>query len=254
MDPVALIILGWAGANVAKIGLAPAEGVAEVIRARVRARLERVLDTAAAKSEGRPLDAEDRVKFKVLSEAAFADDELLADYLGGVLAASGPEDDSGAAVVAQIGRMSARQLRLHYVIYREVRRLTTDNPTLNLHRPKECAPFGLRLTHDDLVATLGSAMVRDLPAMISGLVREGLINTVSYDWGPEKDGDPKDPRTWILRVVPNGIGAELFLWGHGLRDFTATCLIDGQALPAMITEVPPTPASSRWNSRQEPAR
>ncbi len=53
-------------------------------------------------------------------EAAFTDDELSADYLGGVLAASGPDDDSGVPIIAQIGRLSSLQLRMHYVMYREL--------------------------------------------------------------------------------------------------------------------------------------
>ena len=106
----------------AKLGLAPVEALAEHWKDRIKARLDRTGRIAEEKARGRPLEAPERVMFKVLTEAAFSDDEIVSDYLGGVLAASGP-DDSAASVVGQIGRLSSRELRLHYVIYRELYRL-----------------------------------------------------------------------------------------------------------------------------------
>jgi hypothetical protein len=59
-----------------------------------------------------------RVLKAVLEEAQVAEDELMAEYLGGVLASSRSEvgrDDRAAA--ATIGRLSTYALRAHYVFY-----------------------------------------------------------------------------------------------------------------------------------------
>lgn len=118
VDAVQLAVLAYLGAAGYKLAMAPVEAVSEHVKERVGERLARTRQAADAKAGGRPLQVPDRVAFKALTEAAFTDDELISEYLGGVLAASGPDDDGGAAVVAQIGRLSARQLQMHYIVYR----------------------------------------------------------------------------------------------------------------------------------------
>ncbi|MEJ7719876.1 MAG: hypothetical protein WKF58_05290 [Ilumatobacteraceae bacterium] len=63
---------------------------------------------------------------EALDVAKSTDERAVADYLGGVLAASG-EDDAGTPMVRLIGRLSSRDLRTHYVLYREFQRLITPN-------------------------------------------------------------------------------------------------------------------------------
>ena len=60
----------------------------------------------------------------ILENAPFCDDELAAEYFGGVLAASrsGIErDDRGAAFLALVDRLSAYQLRSHFLFYEMIR-------------------------------------------------------------------------------------------------------------------------------------
>jgi hypothetical protein len=59
----------------------------------------------------------ERVAYRVLTDAAFSDDLVVAEYLAGVIAGS-TESDEGIPVLAEISRLSALQLRLHYVMYR----------------------------------------------------------------------------------------------------------------------------------------
>lgn len=67
-----------------------------------------------------------RVLKAVLEEAQVAQDELMAEYLGGVLASSRSEvarDDRAAATAATIGRLSTYAVRAHYVMYAAARPL-----------------------------------------------------------------------------------------------------------------------------------
>lgn len=112
LDVIAGVVLGTLGAGGSKVALAPFNAVADHIHDRMKARLDRTLIKTRDKSDGKDPNVSDRVAGKVLLEAAFTDDELTLEYLAGVMAGSGPGDDTGAAVVAQIGRLSAMQLRV----------------------------------------------------------------------------------------------------------------------------------------------
>lgn len=139
--------VSWAFGSAGAISSAPAQALAEHWKERIRDRLDGIRSKAESKAQGRPLQPNERVAFKVLSEGAFNDDALVADYLGGVLAASSPDDDRGAAVVAVIGRLSSDQLRLHYVMYRALSRLMPAG--LNLHS-EDARQARLRIPHQDL--------------------------------------------------------------------------------------------------------
>lgn len=60
-----------------------------------------------------------RVLKAVIEESEVAEDSMLVEYLGGVLASARSgvgRDDRAAVVAAQIGRLSSYQLRLHYML------------------------------------------------------------------------------------------------------------------------------------------
>ncbi len=67
-----------------------------------------------------------RVTRDVLWNGAFTEDEVCAEYFGGVLASSRSEDgkdDGSIQFVDAIKSLSAKQLRLHYVIYNSLNKL-----------------------------------------------------------------------------------------------------------------------------------
>ena len=71
----------------------------------------------------------------VLEEASFCEDELAAEYLGGVLASSRsdqPRDDRAISLLALVSRMSTYQLRTHYVMYAGAQQVLVDDPSINL--------------------------------------------------------------------------------------------------------------------------
>jgi hypothetical protein len=67
-----------------------------------------------------------RVLKAILEESQFAEDELMAEYLGGVLASARSEvgrDDRAAMLAATIGRLSTYAVRTHYLFYAAARPL-----------------------------------------------------------------------------------------------------------------------------------
>src|SRR6266581_8296847 len=61
-----------------------------------------------------------RVLKEILQEGSFCDDELAAEYFGGVLASSRseiPRDDRGSAMARLVGRLTTYQLRSHFLLY-----------------------------------------------------------------------------------------------------------------------------------------
>src|SRR5215216_1892103 len=94
-----------------KAALAPMDAVAEVWKERIKARLDRIDDKARRKrNSGQPLAWSERTAFKALTEGAFTDDDIVAEYLAGVLASTREADeDAGIPWLAQIGRLSALQ-------------------------------------------------------------------------------------------------------------------------------------------------
>jgi hypothetical protein len=227
LDPVALVVLGWAGANVSA-------GAGKYLQDRVYQRLAATLGKASGKSET-PIEASDRVKAKVFGEAAFTDDDITLEYLAGVLAASGPEDDAGSSVVAQIARLSADQLLFHYVVYRELRRLWPATP-LNLYQQQEARGAGIRIQLHELLGPIAPGRFGNV---VGTLIRERLLDEHHQTAQETIDG----VGVWTVQVRPTGLGAELFLWGHGAKDTQAGGLFDGTVLPA-LEGVPATPSTT----------
>jgi hypothetical protein len=146
VEPISAAIAGGAiGGYLAKRtvdGLARLLGPAsdEVARALQRfteARLRnvgRVIEAAERRSgsnggDGRVVPL--RVALRVLDEGAYAEDDLVVEYLGGVLASSRTgrgRDDRGNTFLSLVSRLSTYHLRTHYVFYTEMRRVLRGLP------------------------------------------------------------------------------------------------------------------------------
>lgn len=97
---ITTIVVAAVTSGATRVIAAPLEGVAEHLKARIKTRLDATLENAQAKAGDQPLEYSDRIAAKTLNEAAWTDDALTTDYLGGVLAASTDDSDDGAAIVA----------------------------------------------------------------------------------------------------------------------------------------------------------
>jgi hypothetical protein len=122
-----------------------------------------------------------RVTRDVLWNGAFTEDEVCAEYFGGILAASRSEDgkdDSAIQFVDVIKSLSAKQLRLHYVIYHSLNSLLVAAKTpVNVAQGTELSPKSLWFSALDLTHRLGLRIDTDLNI----LHRQGLISEYKTD-------------------------------------------------------------------------
>ena len=82
----------------------------------------RIVERADEKSGGKRGAANPRVAHILLEDGSYCDDEVMVDYLGGVLAASRTptgRDDRAASWSNLITSLSSLQIRAHYLLYRE---------------------------------------------------------------------------------------------------------------------------------------
>lgn len=172
-----------------------------------------------------------RVLKGVLEEAQFADDELVAEYLGGVLASSRSEngrDDRAATYSALIGRLSTYQLRLHYALYESARRALAGEPiklSISHERERDTKVFW---PFDAIAASMAFSTkeLQESPEIIKhslhGFRREELIAD-TWAMGPPQllrqhaePGGLAFPSTGlVVSLSPMGIG--LFVIAHGKK-------------------------------------
>ncbi len=234
MDPGSgLAILGTAlgSAKVLEKILGPtADYLGAGIRSYTETRVDnvrRIFETAQRKL-GSSIESEGQVPPKVLrdilEDGSYCTDTLSAEYFGGVLASSRSSetrDDRGATFTALIGRLTAYQIRAHYIIYSTMRRLYLDqrlSPTAKAHRPqmRTYLPDSVFRTAMDFSGKEIAPIL--VEHCLFGLEREWLIqNDFLVGTAPEmKQHVPKATEGGIL-VTPSAFGTELFLWvnGHG---------------------------------------
>jgi len=130
VDPISTIGLGAVSAYLAKDALQKllgptAEYLGDGLRYLTRRRIEnigRIFQKAGAKLGDRieaPGEVPPRVLKTVLNEGSYCDDELAAEYFGGVLASSRTDtgrDDRGARIGKLLDGLSTYQIRAHYLI------------------------------------------------------------------------------------------------------------------------------------------
>lgn len=236
MEPgTGLALLGSAvgGAKVVEKILGPTaeylgEGMRDWAEQRVR-NVTAILNNAKAKLGERadqPGKVPPKVLKEILGEGSYCDDELTAEYFGGVLASSRSDvsrDDRAASYLKIIGGLSTYQIRFHYITYLAWRTVFGGS--------------GLRPTHaDDLekmkmyfaVSFLVPAMeflnTEPMGAILmhctSGLQRDELL--VMGPWGDAgflnglgKEDGWKTVEEPGLVVTPTQFGIDLWLWALG---------------------------------------
>lgn len=201
--------------------------------ARVASRAEAKTDTAADGA------IPPRVAAEVFEKAQWADDEFVAEYLSGVLAtARTPDgkDDRGVSWTALVGRLSADQLRLHYILYRGIRILGVRQNWETLSQALE-DPLVTAYSH--LLPAMGipwtNQGIARLMDAVYGLHSEGLVADRMSHGDPEYLEKSREDHTFPRGVgdllVAGGTtrGASLFLQAHGLGRVWAIALVDPQA-------------------------
>lgn len=262
-DPSAFLPAGegLAGLWAAKKVLGPSlDEVGTSLASWSQRRLEnvgRVVDKAASKLR----DDDDgavpaRVAVKLLEEASWTDDKMMAEYLGGVLAAShvkGGQDDRGASMAALVARLSTVQVKTHYLVHEAVRRRVVG---------EEIAPnlrgVDVYVTASAFAEFLGLPMstveeVRELNTLalhaVTGLHRERLcadgfgVGTTDVLKPPSASDETIG---WGIRAGVSHVGIELYLWAHGYRMAGGKSFANPDLEFALSTDVP-LPEHGIWH-------
>lgn len=235
---VEMLAGGGAAGGVLKRLLGPsADELAEAMRRWTSFRVNnvtRIVDSADKKSDGsEPGEVHPRIVHRLLEEGSYCDDELMAEYLGGVLAGSrsaGGRDDRAVAWSDLVTGLSALQVRAHFLIYRELARLIAGRGdvemSLDLGRERASifmpyVAFAHELTGDSDPRNWNAAVTHTVP----GLVRLGLLDQ-NFAFGnvgletvlPGFTADEADLPG--LAVRPAFAGIELYGWAQGLPGLT----------------------------------
>lgn len=216
------------------IGQDWAERLRQTNMARLLKKTERL---AAGKAD--PGWAQPRVANAVFEAAQYANDEIVTDYLSGVLASSRePEGGTDDALPwsSLVSRLSALQLRTHYVFYSNLRQIV--RATEGRTRLFEFEETQVALPLRDFLLAIGLAAdgtdFQRLADALQGLKQEDLIGGYGYGQRDfftersEKDyphfdlsGAPRKRRVFeppyddVLQISFTPFGVQFFLWGVG---------------------------------------
>lgn len=171
-----------------------------------------------------------RVLKEILEEGSYCDNELMAEYYGGILASGrSPDgkDDRAVSYLKLTSGLSTYQIRLHYIAYTVFHRQysgTGLRPTFEVDLEKMTTFFPVPL----LDKAMNLKEDEDLNIVIessTGLDRYALLNPLV--WGSSKhinqSGKDKYAERWIdvdiggMVIKPTQGGIDYYLWatGHG---------------------------------------
>lgn len=212
--------------------------------------VSRVFDIAI-RNIGRRIENPGQVPPKVLKEVLnggfFCDDQLTAEYLGGVLASSRTEigrDDRGAAIAGLIGRLSAYQIRCHYLMYAGFHKeFEGEDGNLGLSSERKNFSFfiPMRSFLRSMDFTLKENVENLIPHIMNGLAREGLMEA-TWGHGPAdfiKQNYQCDVVEEGLVWTPSAVGIELFMWANGDSDCPIGEFLCPKFTFAPVQEIPP---------------
>lgn len=137
--------------------------VGEALERWTRSRLEnvgRITENALKKSGSdleRPGVVPARVAMRVFDEGSYSDDDVVIEYLGGVLASSRTpqgRDDRGNTWTKLVAGLSTYELRYHYICYRLLREHLVGNVDVNLHDMALVAGFAVHISTTEMDAAM----------------------------------------------------------------------------------------------------
>jgi len=162
----------------------------------------------------------------IFEDGSYRDDEVVAEYFGGVLASSRTgvsRDDRGGAYLNTITRLSTYQIRAHFFLYSIFRNLYRGHKE-NLARLSSLRNLGVFIPDHVIDKAMAFIESEDrwiiLTHCTNGLVREELISPNRFFGKAENVGE------FMRRTVPCSglyfepsiLGIELYLWAHGQGD------------------------------------
>lgn len=189
-----------------------------------------------------------RLLKSILNEGYFCEDELEAQYLGGVIASGKSpvsRDDRAVAHCAVIASLSSYQLRTHYLLYSSI--LTLDENSVVQIADWVRRRYGATILID--AAAYADAMefsADEDPKQISEHAFIGLEQKGLSEGGFSVIDHNPNVRSQPLRqfrfFYPTIAGIELFLWGLGVGDHGFSAFV-----PHLLTSDLPRPLEPIWS-------
>jgi len=200
-----------------------------------------------------------RVAFVMLEDGSLCDDELMAEYLGGVLAGARTptgKDDRAVSWIKIIAGLSALEIKAHYLLYREWADRLHGLTYMNLGMPTTARGAALYVElyeFERFLNTDGNIRTGEATAhAITGLQAADLLTDTAC--GPRSDIAQDSPFEHVLRAAPTMRGCELYGWAQGLPgllagEFTSKAEVfnvepaiprlENAALPKLAGLIPP---------------
>ncbi|WP_146078992.1 hypothetical protein [Rathayibacter sp. AY1E6] len=207
--------------------------------------VERIAEKTQRKAgpDSGPADA--RTARRILDEGSYSDDEIMAEYLSGVLAVTKRDlhGDLGVPWAALIANLSSIQIRLHYLLYRQWAVLLEGAADLKLSNFSTMPRVQIQVGAVELLSGLALEGRSDALAVFEhamfGLRRMGLIAD-EFHGGSGPDGGP----AMTMGMTVDGL--ELYSWAIGRgaiqpNDFLSFGAVEGDYddLPLLTTAVLP---------------
>lgn len=206
-----------------------------------------------------------RVAFVMLEDGSLCDDELMAEYLGGVLAGARTptgKDDRAVSWIKIIAGLSALEIKAHYLLYREWADRLHGLTDMNLGFPTTARGAMLDVDlreFEHLLDPDGSMAFQEATThAIIGLEAANLLTNSSCM--PRSGVAPGSPFEYVLQAAPTMRGCDLYGWAQGLSglmagEFTSKAEVfdvvpaiprlENVALPGLAGLIPlPGPAAS----------
>lgn len=163
-----------------------------------------------------------RILKEILEEGSFVDDELSAEYFGGILASSRTgirRDDRSIAAIKRLETMSTYEIRTHYILYILVRDVYLNS---GLEVSNNSGKMGLYIPESVYLTAMNFEKEEHrwliLSHSVIGLNDKGLITNYKYGRQEFIQKYYKNATAGGLIFTPTPTGAELFLMANGARD------------------------------------
>jgi hypothetical protein len=184
----------------------------------------------------------------ILEDGSFCDDQLSAEYFGGVLASSRTgisRDDRGASFTALLSRLTTYQIRTHFIFYRIVRELFVGtgisvSTSEGRNQLKTFVPYSVYVPAMDFASTEANEISSIMSHVMFGLARERLIEDQFHFGGIDYvKRYYATASTAGFIFTPSALGVELLLWATGQgRIHIAEFLAPGMVFPEHEFTIP----------------
>ncbi len=179
-----------------------------------------------------------RVALQVLEEGSWCDAPVMAEYFGGILAASRTpdgDDDRGVSWAGLVSRLSTFDVYLHYLIYDALRRELCGQTDVNLGLEAVRLTTSFYFPAGGVLSAMGRTPTGEdimqivLPS-VTALIREDLCAQRYWTGPPDflREQEQIDAPDYGIICQPSMSGIELFLWAHGHGRLPANAILNDE--------------------------